>query len=156
MFCSTSMYALRSSLDAKAPQMKVSATLGLEPYPIVRSYGKLLCFVHAPCNNYEAPAQVRLEILLVKEAEQRSSDDIHPRIDQQLLGGDRTFGRYETLRRILVEFILTVCRLRYCFIRLISSVFIHRSHHHLFFPTEGATSATNYRLHPIRGSLRLT
>lgn len=56
--------------------------------------------------------QARLEILLVKEAEQRSSDGIYPRIDQQLLGGDQISARYEPLRRILVDFILTVCCIR--------------------------------------------
>ncbi|KAF9642119.1 hypothetical protein BDM02DRAFT_3193868 [Thelephora ganbajun] len=55
-----------------------------------------------------SPAQVRLEILLVKEAKQRSGDGIHPRVDRQLLGSDRTFGHYETLRRLIVQHILTV------------------------------------------------
>lgn len=55
-------------------------------------------------------AQARLEILLVKEAEKRSDDGIHPRIDRQLLSNNQTFSCYETLRRILVEYILTVCQ----------------------------------------------
>lgn len=89
--------------------MRASTALGLEPYPNVRPHDNLLCSSNASRGDYCPLARVRLEILLVKEAEQRSGDGIHPRIDQQLLGGDRLFGRYEPLRRVLVEFILTVC-----------------------------------------------
>ena len=96
MFLSTLMYALWSPLDAGALRVKVSAALRLDLYP--------------PHDNYGALTHARLEILLLKEADQRSGDDIYPRIDRQLLGGGILFGRYETLRHILVEFILTVCR----------------------------------------------
>lgn len=113
-----------------------------------------------PFDNYGALAQARLETLLVKEAEQRAGDDIHPRLDQQILDGDTPFGPYETFRRILVEFILTVWWLRYPFARLFvhpfSSGSIHRSHPRLLMLTEGAIYATSFRLRPIHGSLQLT
>ncbi|KAF9781374.1 hypothetical protein BJ322DRAFT_1080688 [Thelephora terrestris] len=69
----------------------IPASVALEPYLVPRPQD-----------------QIRLEILLVKEAEQRASDGIHPRIDRQLLSSGRTFARYETHRHVLVEFILTV------------------------------------------------
>lgn len=90
-------------------QAKVITDESLKPSPIPRSHGELPCFETAPHNTYSPLAWVRLEILLVKEAEQRSGDDIHPRIDRQLLGSDKTFGHYETLRCIMIEYILTVC-----------------------------------------------
>ena len=89
--------------------MKAVADECLKPSLIPKSHGELPCSVTAPHGTYGALARDRLEILLVKEAEQRSGDDIHPRIDQQLLGSDKTFGHYETLRHIVVDYILNVC-----------------------------------------------
>lgn len=89
--------------------MKVVADEFLKPSLIPTSRGEPPCFVTAPHGTYGPLARARLEILLVKEAEQRSGDDIHPRIDQQLLGSDKTFGPYETLRHIMVDYILNVC-----------------------------------------------
>ena len=81
----------------------------LDNSTVPKSHGKLPCFVAAPCNIYGVLAQARLEILLAKEAEQRSVDGIRPRIDRRLLGSDQTFGHYENIRRIMVKHILTVC-----------------------------------------------
>lgn len=81
----------------------------LEPPPAPKSHGKLMYFVTVSHDIYGLLAQTRLEILLAKEAEQRSVDGIHPRIDRRLLGNDWTFGHYENIRRNIVEYILTVC-----------------------------------------------
>lgn len=98
--------------------MKVVVDEFLGPSLIPKSHGELPCFVTAPYGTHGARARARLEILLVKEAEQRSGDDIHPRIDQQLLGSDKTFGHYETLRHIMVDYILNVCLSHYFFVLL--------------------------------------
>jgi hypothetical protein len=127
---------LNCLLDTVVLQQKGSRNQISQNHSISRSHGELPHFAIVPHDNNGPAAQVRFKILLIKEAEQRSRDGIHPRIDQQLLD-KRTFGRYETLRQFMVKFILTVCSPNHDFAHLHR---FYRSNHRLPLTVDGITS----------------